>query len=234
MQSTLPQKSNTYISSVKSICKDILQSLCNYLLRFDIDKRERESIASFFHTWNTVFRSENTFPNKEYGGKPSSEKDTCKKKLYIVVCFSNREKFVLDLLAKCQNVSTMLISFWKCIYLHRPSFVDKEFLYSASGDVFFLYDGPYGHTSLERNCEKINKIIQEADYEDVALVSIRNLSFRTPIWSVVSNFSKRIPVRVELKFVPSMQIYKKDIEQLREETLPSKKKKYYFGHPTKK
>ena len=52
------------------------------------------------------------------------------------------------------------------------------------------------------------------------------LSFRTPIWSVVSNFSKRIPVRVELQFVPSMQIYKKDIEQLREETLPSKKKKY--------
>ena len=69
---------HTYFS-VKSICKDILQSLCNYLLRFDIDKRERESIASFFHTWNKVFRSENTFQIKRMSVSHHLRKTPAKK-----------------------------------------------------------------------------------------------------------------------------------------------------------
>ena len=226
MQSTLPQKSNTHMSSVKSICKDLLKSLCTYLLKFGIDKREKESIDSFFHIWQTVFLSENSILEKQYLDKPSSAKSSNKKNLYVVTCFSNREKFVLDLLTKCQNLSTMLLSVWRSIYLHRPNFIEKEFFRSEQGDIFFLYDGPYGHTSLKRNCEKINKMIEVTEYEGVALVSIRNLSFRTPIWSAVSNFSKIIPVRVELRFIPAMQIYTKDIEQMREETLPSKKNRY--------
>ena len=112
------------------------------------------------------------------------------------------------------------------MYLHQPNFMEKELFRSEKGDIFFLYDGPYGHISLERNCDRINNIIQETDYEDVALVFLRNLAFRTPIWSATSNFSKTIPVRVELRFLPSMQIYTRDIEQLREETLPSKKNRY--------
>ena len=182
------------MSSVKNICKDLIQSLCTYILRFGIDKREKESIDSFFHIWQTVFLSENSILEKQYLDKPSSAKSSNKKNLYVVTCFSNREKFVLDLLTQCQNLSTMLLSVWRSMYLHQPNFMEKELFRSEKGDIFFLYDGPYGHISLERNCDRINNIIQETDYEDVALVFLRNLAFRTPIWSATSNFSKTMKV----------------------------------------
>ena len=105
-------------------------------------------------------------------------------------------------------------------------FVDKEFLCSASGDVFFLYDGPYGHTSLERNCEKINKIIQEADYEDVALVSIRNLSFRTPIWSVVSISQREYLYGLNCNLCPRCKFTKKILNNSEKKHYHRKRKVY--------
>jgi hypothetical protein len=196
------QKNNIFIN--------MLHRILNSLLRISIAKEERRSVLDFFQTWNTI----------QYVGEESQPTEKTKK-LFIVASFSNREKFVIDIFTKSQNPSELITSIWKWIFLHQPVFMGKEVWESHIGDVIFLYDGVYGHTSVERNCEKMNKRIRDIGYEEISLIHMKNLSFRCPIWSTGY---KNVPVRIQGKSIEKGTIFSSDIGLLREEMLPSRSK----------
>jgi hypothetical protein len=183
---------------------------------------DEDVFRSFFDSWDYVRTSQK---NTEY---------VQSQKLFVVTSFSNREKFVLDILLERQDISKKFNILWLWMFKKQPTSIREDFYATPFGDIVFLYDSPYSKYSIKKQCEELNQRIYDNGYTEVYLIHLENLNYRNPIWSLSYH---NVPIQLQMIPVKTGMFSPEKIKDIRErplglngENVPSRKKQKLLSY----